>query len=176
MLAGGSSRRMGRDKALILWKTGETMLERTARIVREAVGNVSVLGPASRYSGLGLPILEDLIADCGPLGGLHTALLHCGQRARLVPCEQALLVPCDLPHLTAAFLQRMAAVESAQCVIARGQPLCGVYHRGVLPVVEQAIRARRLRMTDLAEALGAVEIDPDDPLMLQNRNTPGDWA
>ena len=143
------------------------MIEQTARTLREAVGTAAILGPASRYAHLGLPVFEDLVPDCGPLGGLYTALHH---------CDRALLAPVDLPYLDVAFLQRLTGDSGGQCVIAKGQPLCGVYDCSALPVIADAIRAGRLRMTELAAALGAVEIAPDDPLVLQNRNAPGDWT
>lgn len=169
VLAGGLSRRMGgRDKALLLHPSGETMLHRTAAIVQDAVGNVTILGPAQRYGHLGFPVLEDLHPDSGPLAGIFTALCQPGGRDRI------LVVPVDLPNLTADFLRQLTALPE-RCVIAKGQPLCGVYHRECLPVIEAALAGRQLRVTAIAEALGAREVVPDDPQMLENRNTPQDW-
>jgi molybdopterin-guanine dinucleotide biosynthesis protein A len=168
VLAGGLSRRMGGvDKALLLHPSGETMLNRTARIVCEAAGNVTILGPASRYGGMGFPTLPDAVAESGPLAGIYTALRESG-------CERVLVAPVDLPHLTVDFLQRLLGV-AGRCVIAQGQPLCGVYRRDCLEVFEAALREGRLRVIAAAQELGAQEIVPDDPQMLQNRNTPEDW-
>ncbi len=168
VLAGGFSRRMGgRDKALLLHPSGETMLSRTAAIVREAAGNVTILGPANRYAHFGFPILEDSRPDSGPLAGLFTALQQ-------TSCARILVAPVDLPHLTTDFLRLLIATPGA-CVIAQGQPLCGVYHRDCLPAIEAALRANSLRVTAIAEALGAREVVPNDPQMLENRNTPEDW-
>jgi molybdopterin-guanine dinucleotide biosynthesis protein A len=166
VLAGGLSRRMGgRDKALLPHPSGETMLNRTADLVREAVGNVTILGPSQRYAHLGFPILEDLHANSGPLAGIHAALQ---QNTRI------LVVPVDLPNLTAEFLRRLLGTPG-NCVIARGQPLCGVYQRDCLPVIEAALQSANLRVTAVAAALDAREVAPDDPQMLENRNTPQDW-
>lgn len=166
VLAGGLSRRMGgRDKALLLHPSGETMLHRTAALVREAVGNVTILGPANRYQHLGFPILEDLHTNSGPLAGIHTALQ---QHARI------LVVPVDLPHLTADFLKQLRDTPG-NCVIAQGQPLCGVYDHNCLPVIEAALRAGQLRVTAVAATLNAREVSPNDSQMLENRNTPQDW-
>ena len=168
VLAGGLSRRMGgRDKALLIHPSGETMLSRTAAIVRQAVGNVTILGPSNRYAHCGFPILEDLTPDSGPLAGIFTALQQTSY-------TRILVTPVDLPHLTVDFLRRLVATPGT-CVIAQGQPLCGVYHRDCLPVIEAALHARNFRATAAAKALGAREVVPDDPQMLENRNTPEDW-
>jgi molybdopterin-guanine dinucleotide biosynthesis protein A len=169
VLAGGASRRMGRDKALLLWKNGENMLRHTADLVLSAVGNATILGPVDRYAHFGLPVLEDAIPDCGPLGGIYTALLR-GEH------ERVLVAPVDLPFLTVDFLRRLLAeAADCACVIAKGQPLCGVYHASTLPAIEEAIGKRMLRVTALAASLDARESSPDDPRILQNRNTPEDW-
>jgi molybdopterin-guanine dinucleotide biosynthesis protein A len=143
------------------------MLSRMAGIVNEVVGNVTILGPARRYGHLGFSVLEDLQADSGPLAGIYTALHE-------TDFEAILVVPVDLPHLTADFLRRLVATPG-QCVIAQGQPLCGVYRRECLPAIEAALAAAQLRVTAVAASLGACEVIPDGPQMLENKNTPQDW-
>src|SRR5579863_10550524 len=73
VLAGGRSTRMGRDKALL--PLGDsTLLDHVAHCVRQAAGNVTIIGPPDRYAGLGYPVAADLVNDSGPLGGVYTAL------------------------------------------------------------------------------------------------------
>jgi molybdopterin-guanine dinucleotide biosynthesis protein A len=138
-----------------------------AGIVREAVGNVTILGPAHRYGHLEFPVLEDVRAESGPLAGIFTAL-------RETSYERILVVPVDLPNLTVDFLRKLLATAGG-CVIAQGQPLCGIYGRECLPAIEAALSAGNLRVTALTAVLGAREVAPDDPQMLENRNTPQDW-
>jgi len=96
VLTGGSSLRMGRDKAL-LPIGGSALVERTAERVRAAAGSVTLIGAPSRYAHLGLAVAPDLIADCGPIGGLYTAL-------KMTSADWNLVVACDMPGVTAAFL------------------------------------------------------------------------
>jgi molybdenum cofactor guanylyltransferase len=70
VLAGGASRRMGRDKAL-LKLDGVPMIVRMARLAGPHVASVTVIGPPKRYASLGLCVVPDRWPGVGPLGGLH---------------------------------------------------------------------------------------------------------
>ncbi len=137
VLTGGRSSRMGRDKALLPIE-GSLLVERTAERVRAAAGSVTLIGAPGRYAHLGLPVLPDLVEDCGPIGGLHTAL-------KSTRADWNLVVACDMPGLTAGFLgDLLAAARQLGCACLVPQtdsglhPLCAVYHR-------RAERRRRIR-------------------------------
>src|SRR5262245_20962580 len=129
VLAGGRSSRMGSDKALLPFGGG-TLLEHVAQVVHQAVGNVTVIGPQSRYGRLGLQVIEDVHPNAGPLGGIQTALRHS-------PAEWSLVVACDMPGLTVVFLSWLiaaATASAAQAVLPtvdgeRLEPICAMYHR-----------------------------------------------
>src|ERR1700730_18212286 len=89
VLCGGRSSRMGRDKGL-LPIDGRALVERTAERVRAAAGSVTLIGSPERYAHLGLPVAPDLIPDCGPIGGLYTAL-------KMTHAEWDLLVARAIP-------------------------------------------------------------------------------
>ena len=105
VLTGGRSSRMGRDKALLPIE-GSVLVERTAEQVRIAAGSVTLIGAPERYAHLGLPVVPDLIEDCGPIGGLYTAL-------KIGRADWNLLVACDMPALTAEFLRELARRRQA---------------------------------------------------------------
>ena len=88
---------MGRDKALLPMGEGVTLVEEIAGKVRTAAGNVTLIGPPEKYMHLGLTIVHDKVENCGPIGGLYTAL-------RLTGAEWNVLAACDMPNVTAAFL------------------------------------------------------------------------
>src|ERR1700722_18265791 len=99
VLAGGASRRMGQDKALLPLGS-RTMVERIADEVRSAAGNVTIIGPIERYAHLGFPVVPDKVENCGPIGGLYTAL-------SITKADWNLVVACDMPHVTAVFLTQL---------------------------------------------------------------------
>ena len=159
VLAGGRSSRMGRDKALLQWN-GATLLEHVSAIVREAVGNVTVIGRDA---------VPDLIPNQGPLGGLLTALSS-------TEAERVLIVACDMPNLTPELLRGIASGK-ADAVVAdtdgRLHPLCASYHRGLLPQVRAAVDRGALRMHDFLSQIHVQRLSADAKL-LKNLNTPED--
>src|ERR671916_2240113 len=74
VLAGGRSRRMGADKA-ILHVDCERLIDRTVRILQSCCAEVLVAsGDGRRLSGLEVSQIADAMADTGPLGGLVAGL------------------------------------------------------------------------------------------------------
>src|SRR5579862_2554422 len=147
VLTGGRSSRMGRDKAL-LPIDGSFLVERTAEVVRAAAGSVTLIGAPARYAHLGLPVLPDLVEDCGPISGLHTALIS-------TRADWNLVVACDMPSLTAGLLSDLvAAAQQLGCSCLAPptgtglHPLCAVYHRRSADAVEFAIEHKRFKMHD----------------------------
>ena len=177
VLAGGKSRRMGRDKALLPYR-GRPLVAHVAGTVEEALGAaspVAILGDPQNYRGLGYAIYADLFPDCGPLGGVVTALDRSAT-------DWNLIVACDMPKVSPASLRALldrAAQSTALSVAAQGptgepEPLCAVYHRRCLPVLSRALRDKRFRMRDLfAELPHELLAFPADSLA--NVNTPEEW-
>jgi molybdopterin-guanine dinucleotide biosynthesis protein A len=109
VLAGGMSRRMGRDKALETI-AGRTLLERAVDAVRDVTTDVSIIGRRDAYLGCGVPVIADDYPGAGPLGGIATALRHSRR-------EFVLVVACDLPFLSVPLLRAMAALPRTYDVL-----------------------------------------------------------
>lgn len=92
ILAGGLSTRLGRDKARLKLH-GQTMLARIRRTAQEVGCPVRV-------------IRRDVVARCGPLGGIFTAL-------KTTRAEAVLFLACDMPLVTAALLHRIMRASGA---------------------------------------------------------------
>ena len=175
VLTGGRSTRMGRDKALLPIE-GSLLVQRTAEVVRAAAGSVTLIGAPGRYTHLGLPVLPDLVDNCGPICGLHTAL-------KTTAADWNLIVACDMPGLTAGFLGNLLAAAKqlgCACLVPKTDsglhPLCGVYHRRAGDVVEFAIHHNSFKMHDLLKSLGAASWPVADASLLENVNTPLEWG
>lgn len=175
VLAGGASKRMGRDKALLPFH-GTTLVEHVAQTVRQAAGSVALIGDPDRLSHLGLPVFADQLPSCGPASGIYTAL-------RVTDANWNLVVACDMPAVPVEILNELmcrAETEDAGCVAAAGpsgapEPLCAVYHRRCLPVFERAIRDGRVKMRDVVSEIG-VKVMPVPAAALVNVNTPAEWS
>jgi molybdenum cofactor guanylyltransferase len=103
VLAGGQSRRMGTDKALLpLVEGGAPMLgivlERLSAVADDVV---VVANDQARYAALGARVVPDLRRDVGALGGIQAAITASAH-------EHCLVVACDMPFLSLPLLRRMA--------------------------------------------------------------------
>jgi molybdenum cofactor guanylyltransferase len=174
VLTGGASSRMGRDKAALPFRE-TTLLEHVAAAVSRAVHRDAILiGAPDRYTPIGLPAIEDSYDNCGPLGGLCTAL-------EATNAEYNLVVACDMPGVTSEFLTSLlqaAQASAADCLIPQTSdglhPLCAVYHRRVLPTAQNRISLRRLKMHDFIDQLQVIRY-ATDASFVENINTPQDW-
>ena len=172
ILAGGGSRRMGRDKAQ-LTVNGQDLLTRTARIALSVCPRVVVIG-RERPANWTLPAVTfypDAAPGEGPLPALAQALD--------VTKTATILLPCDLPLLNFDALCWLLACERGPdgCAV-RGEPLFSVYTKNVLPLVRVHIAAGELSLRELVSAGQFAHVDPpawvSDTLV--NVNTPADWA
>jgi molybdopterin-guanine dinucleotide biosynthesis protein A len=175
VLVGGSSSRMGRDKALLPFH-GERLVDRIARQVREAAGSVTLVGAAGRYTDLDYKVIEDKIPGCGPLGGIHAALSES-------TAEWNLIVACDMPRLETTFLEALldrAEQEACDCLVplslpSKPEPLCAVWRRPALVRIEAALQSGVRRMSDTLKLLNT-HYWQADPAWFANANTPQEWA
>jgi molybdopterin-guanine dinucleotide biosynthesis protein A len=172
ILAGGGSRRMGRDKALVEI-AGVAMARRVADALA-AGGCARVLvigGDAPALGRLGLEVVEDRWPGEGPLGGILTALD--------AVAASALVVACDLPWLDAASVAALlaaAAASDADAVVAttgRLEPLCAVWSPSAAAALQAAFdggqRAVSAALTGLRVVTHRVR-----PGVLHNVNRPDD--
>jgi molybdenum cofactor guanylyltransferase len=166
---------MGRDKALLPLE-GTTMVQEIAARVRGAAGSVTLIGPPEKYGHLGLAVVPDEIEHCGPLGGLYTAL-------RVTGADWNLLVACDMPEVTEAFLKELveaAEGSEADCLVpetgGKIDPLCAVYHRRLRGEVEAAIHCKMFKMQDFVSTLRVSYWPVMDSRPLGNVNTPAEWS
>jgi len=144
VLAGGKSSRMGRDKAR-LQLGGKALLEHAIDRLGEVCEVVCIAGNRPDLAAYA-PVIQDRYADCGPLGGIHAALLQSRH-------DWNIFLPVDVPLLPAAFLHAMAeaATQShAVAVIAEHdgmlEPLCALYHRDLAPYLALSLVRKKFQV------------------------------
>ncbi len=179
ILAGGQSRRMGRDK-LQLTLGGETLLARTLRRYGEVFPRVlvSVAGP-EKFPELGGKRVFDLWPGAGPLAGLHAGLLASG--------EDVFLTGADMPFSSPekALVLSSLCGEAEACVLTDGagrwEPLFGFYRLSVLPRAEALLSSGKRSMGALLASVKLREVRPaelgegPDSLLTRNVNNPEDY-
>ena len=153
LLAGGKSRRMGRDKRF-LELDGRTLLERTLSVLESLFAEVIVVvaEPDSQLAGLRHRIVTDLVPNCATLGGLHAGLTSAAHR-------RIFAAACDMPFLSPALITWMAELDPDADVVmaqlASGlQPMHAVYSKACLPHLERMLSTGNLKVQDLSQAPG----------------------
>jgi len=159
ILAGGSSTRMGADKAFVVLD-GRTLLARTLDVARALTSDVRIVGEAAKFAAFA-PVVEDVFRGCGPLGGIHAAL-------RASRAMFNLMLAVDVPFVSAGLLEFLVgrARESAAIVtVARvggWQPLCAVYRREFAEVAERALHGGRYKIDALFDVVPTEVVSESD--------------
>jgi len=180
VLAGGKSSRMGRDKAF-LQLDGRTLLERAIDLAHTISEAVRIVGAHEKFATYG-PVVEDVYAGRGPLGGIHAALSHTNSALNL-------MLAVDLPFIRADFLKYMVqcakdagAVVTVPKTAGGYHPLCGVYTRDFVPIAEAALKEERNKIDALfretrTHVINEADLEKFafDAAMFENLNTPEDW-
>ena len=197
VLAGGQSRRMGQDKALMRYQ-GRTLIDNASLLLQSAsCDKVLISRNAPGF-------LNDKIEDAGPLSGVHAVLDALSQpdNHNGNPCE-LLVLPVDMPQMTPELLRILVSrgreAEKACYVEKRFLPF-------YLPVTQDTkallanylVEQSKRRVVGFLEILNAVSLKEgdlkkiarkdesdnkkrlanmsnEDGVEWLNVNTPGDW-
>jgi len=180
ILAGGKSKRMGRDK-LELDLDGRTLLESVvSRFTGEFEDVYLSVADAAKYPDVTISRIVDLIPGAGPLSGLHAAL-------RTLSGDGVFLVAADLPNACPLAAKRLIELSEGHeaCIVklpdGRLEPLFGFYSRRLLPRCEDALKSGDFRMTVLFDGPNIRYVEPHelgqlwDESLIMNINYPEDY-
>lgn len=157
VLAGGRSRRLGRNKAALDFG-GRPLLhivcERVAQVCPQVVVAASA-GGAPHQPPPGVEVVRDEQPGQGPLAGMQAGL-------RVAAFDYALVVACDMPFLSPALLRYMAGLpRDYQALVPEWQgqrhPLHAVYSRTCLPIIDALLNQGRRSVEEL---LARVDVRP----------------
>jgi len=182
--AGGESRRMGQDKALMPF-LGRPLIQRVIdRLSPIANEVILTTNNPDKYRFLELPLFPDLKPGRGSLGGLYTALSS-------ATCEIVGVVACDMPFASPKLIEaagRLLVEEAADVVIPDSggglEPMHAVYRRKTcLPAIESAIEADKWKLISWFPQVKVRVLQPEDVkgydpsgLAFWNLNTPEEFA
>lgn len=178
VLAGGRSRRLGRDKAALAIG-GASLLERTVALLGRVVPDVRV---AVRPDQLADPLrrrfalLTDAFEGVGPAAGVLAA-------QGFDPAAAWLVLACDMPGVDASALNALVAARNpdrgatAFRAAADGlpEPLCAIYEPATLAHFRRQVEAGgHSGLRELLAGTNPVLLDAPGPEALVSVNTPGD--
>jgi len=141
IMAGGDSRRMGRDKASL--PLGEqTLIEHVATALNPVFGKVWVSVRRHRPE-IDLPQVCDLVPDAGPLAGLCASLAKVAS-AGAEATTWIFVVATDMPFVQSRLIERLAQERKGfdavvPVVDGHPQPLAAFYSTAALPTLERVL-------------------------------------
>lgn len=184
ILAGGASRRMGQAKADLPWGRS-TLLEYLSQRLQSRLEPLIVVGEGQMsFPSLSqkAQLIFDPVSHLGPLVGFSNGLKH-------VPAEHPVfLTGCDFPFLQNSIVDYLQdRLDEADAVVAQWQgivqPLAGLYHPRIAPIVDQLIATGKRSLIELIKQIQCTIVSESDWMqfdpsgqMLMNINTPKEYA
>lgn len=172
ILAGGTSRRFGSDKALAEL-AGAPLIEHVVRRAAPQVGVLAVSGVAS--SSMGLPIIADREKSEGPLCGVLSSLIWADTKGFTLLATFA----CDGPFFPEDLVTRLSSGlgTTVDCAMARSGTdkhyTYGIWRTACKPALELAYAEGLRSLRGAAKALTVAYVD-FPPNTFFNINRPED--
>lgn len=178
LMCGGKSRRMNEHPKHFLDYGGRTFLDQIA----EQLSSFDDIVLSCNTQIEPYQNICDRIPGQGPIGGIASALWKTDK-------DLVFIVACDMPLITTGFInflfERWEEAErngeDYDCLVpvAKGQkhPLCAIYRKRILPLVEEQIREKNYRLQALLQRLSVYYLEVPESLEqnLRNVNTPEEY-
>lgn len=180
ILVGGMSSRMGKDKAWLQY--GQLSF------VEQLVGILSPLGTVclsaaarqqEQFAKLGLPVVYDKNDNLGPLSGIKSLLNYS-------KTDWCFVCAVDMVRLEANLVRFLYEFCSSDydCICLKVadkvEPLCAIYNKSALLVLEKQLELRDLKLQNLLTRLSTKYVSLEWSCFsnecLTNVNTPADYA
>jgi molybdopterin-guanine dinucleotide biosynthesis protein A len=161
-------------------------------VARSCTDNIAIVASREKYATLSpeLQIIEDRWPGEGPLGGIITALQH--SAATNHPAEWNLILSCDMPFLTAEWLQFLvvrarASPPEIEIILphsAHGpEPLCACYRTDAVAAFKNVFDRGVRKVTQALQQVRTEVLDESvwkrfdsAGRLFWNMNTPADFA
>ncbi|MFZ4858006.1 MAG: formate dehydrogenase accessory sulfurtransferase FdhD [Desulfuromonadaceae bacterium] len=170
ILAGGASRRMGSNKAL-LEVDGRAIISRTYRTLASLFHEVIIVtNSPDDYDFLPCRKVPDIYANFGSIAGLHSALTHSSTAHTFVTA-------CDMPFLDQSIIRYLCHLQQEEGFEATipssegGQePLHGVYSAVCKDIFERAIQSGERKVVDILKKIKIRDVTYDEVRSIGGRS------
>ena len=181
ILAGGSSKRYGQDKAFL--KIGNTRLIDSILQEMQTVFKrvILITNEKIKYEYLEIPMFEDLVKGFGPLGGIYTGLMS-------IPDQAGFFVACDMPHINRQLVRYMVDIKGnhravVPAVADKIEPLHAIYFQSCLKPIKHLIDTKRCQVRLFFDSIPVRYVKEDEirrfccpSKAFLNINTPDEFA
>jgi molybdopterin-guanine dinucleotide biosynthesis protein A len=160
ILAGGKSSRMGSDKGLVVFRRKKMVQHVINKLMDSGFTDPVIVSNNYDYKEFGLEVIEDVIKDKGPLGGIYSALMHS-------KTDLNLIISCDVPFIQTKVIELLINNIEDQAVTVlchdyQIHPLIGVYNKKVLKNLKRHLDEDNLKVLSFIQFCGVKIIDTND--------------
>ncbi len=144
ILSGGKSSRFGEDKGLFKFK-GQSLVEYAIQHCEKFTKNITIVSNREEYLQFSFSIYDDIYKNCGPMGGIHSGLLHSLNDINLI-------ISNDTPFIDSKLVQTLIDEYNNEDVLifqsydGKYQTLLGIYHKRIIKKLEIEIQKNHLKM------------------------------
>ena len=149
ILSGGRNSRMQGINKAFLEINGISFMDRVAHILKETFDDIwLVTKQATAYKRNDLRIVEDILGFHSPLSGIHAGLTN-------ISSDYAFCIGCDTPFLKKEVVEILVdEIDYRADVIVPFsgqyyQPLCAVYSKQCIALIEAQLKRRDLKVDNL---------------------------
>ncbi|MCS7465573.1 molybdenum cofactor guanylyltransferase [Stieleria sp. ICT_E10.1] len=177
VLCGGASKRMGRDKAALTTRQGQTFLDHACRRLQAHCQTVCVSSSPER--DIDVQRIPDPPDSHGPISGIHASLSFAVEHG----FDACVFTPVDTPSLTSTDLQTLIDVyanhrEQVVCAVSDQtgghiEPLIAIYPVTLVDIIGTSIDAGQYSPRRLLRSLPIITV-PLSAASCHNINTPSD--
>ncbi len=174
VLAGGKSRRMSTDKALLLFK-GKPFLSHVIEALMPMADEILIVSDNKKHGEFNFKRVSDTMIDAGPLSGLHAGLKHSNT-------ELNIILSCDVPLIQTSVLEIILANNTDENDViqieeeGKSHPLIALYKKRVTPHLLVALQKgeRKLSKALIGLNVKSISISKSHYEALRNINTRSD--
>jgi molybdenum cofactor guanylyltransferase len=190
ILAGGQSRRMGQDKAL-LEVENRALIEYVLEVAREVADETLIVASdRPEYEQFGERVVPDKFPQSGSLGGIYSGVTEASN-------DRCFVLACDMPFVNRDLLRFMAELDHDYDVLIPSlagdrsdqggeetlETLHAIYSKSCLPAIERQLNAGVFKVIGFFTEVNVRKLPEDvivqhDPQLLSffNANTPEEFA
>jgi len=142
---------MGTEKGLVKWNN-KALIEYAIAAISPFCDQVIISSNKDCYSYLNLPVVEDFIPDCGPLGGIYSVM-------KKHVADIYIVVSCDVPYMKSElYFDLLSNLDFNDAIVpvdesGRKQPLTAVYGKNSFLTLERELQTGHFKMMKLLDLL-----------------------
>ena len=157
ILAGGENERIGQTKALLLLDEKVTIIDFMISNLKKMFNEIIVVtNERDKFFHLSAKIVEDMIPGIGPIGGIHSGLIHSRN-------THSFVIACDMPFVNVDLIKYMeSTIEENDVIVPKTkngyEALHAFYSKACILPIETQIKRKNFNVTSFFAEVKTREI------------------